>query len=118
MSNVYRFIYDSSVSDSGPYPISTSVKVVHHFDEESTWVPVLWQFAKFLESVGYVGVCDKIVIKDPKGCLIMEGAYFERIGEPSLYDYEEEEEEEDDEDENEESELDVEDEFRDKKEGC
>jgi hypothetical protein len=113
MSNVYRFIYDSSVSEAGPYPISTSVKVVHHFDESTAWTPILWQFAKFLESTGYVGVCDKIVIKDPKGCLMMDGAYFERIGETSLYDYEEDEEE--DEEENEDSELDLEDEFRDMK---
>jgi hypothetical protein len=116
MSNVYRFAYDSSVDDSdSPYPQATTVKVRHYFDEESTWVPILWQFAKFLESVGYVGVCEKIVIKDRLGLLDVGGSCFETYNPDDTDANRWGTYETDDEEEIEESELDVEEDFRDMK---
>jgi len=80
MSNVYRFIYDSGKNDGfGVSPEASTVKARHYFDDGITWMPILWQFAKFLESTGYVGVTDRIVIKDPYG-IEADKCLFETIG--------------------------------------
>ena len=66
MSNVYRFIYDSDVNDdSTEYPEATSVKVRHYISDGTTWPVILYQFAKFLETCGYEGVKEKVIIRDP-----------------------------------------------------
>ena len=67
MSKVYRFIYDSEFYDDtgGQYPEATTVEIRHYFDDDTTWPKIMYQFAKFLEASGYVGVIDRVVIKDP-----------------------------------------------------
>ena len=80
MSNVYRFIYDSEAGEGfGAYPEASTVKARHYFEDGITWVPILWQFCKFLESTGYVGVCGRVVIKDPHG-IEADKCLFETIG--------------------------------------
>lgn len=65
MSNVYRFIYDSEMAEgSDNFPQCTQIKARHYFDSCTTWVPILYQFCKFLEATGYVGVTDKVIIVD------------------------------------------------------
>jgi hypothetical protein len=65
MSNVYRFIYDSEMDEgSDNFPQCTQIKARHYVDSASTWVPILFQFCKFLEATGFVGVKDKVVIVD------------------------------------------------------
>ena len=89
MSNVYRFIYDSEFAEGfGQHPEASTVKVRHYFEDGTTWVPILWQFCKFLESTGYVGITEKVVIKDPYG--INNDSLFETIG-PDDYIYKAEE---------------------------
>lgn len=79
MSNVFRFIYDSEVSpESTDYPEATTVKTRHYFTDGTTWPVVLYQFCKFLESTGYEGVREKVIIKDPYG--FHKEAGFETIG--------------------------------------
>ena len=80
MSNVYRFIYDSEKGEGfGVTPEATTIKTRHYFEDCITWVPILWQFCKFLESTGYVGVCDRVLIKDPYG-IEANTHLFETIG--------------------------------------
>lgn len=65
MSNVYRFIYDSEMDEGATnFPQCTQIKARHYVNSESTWVPILYQFCKFLETTGYVGVAEKVVIVD------------------------------------------------------
>lgn len=64
MSKVFRFSFDDAFDeDSVAFPQSTTVKHRIYVDDCSTWVPVLWQFCKFLEASGYEGVKEKVVIK-------------------------------------------------------
>jgi hypothetical protein len=64
MSNVYTFNFESPYDDDAvEFPVSSSITHSQTFDEGSTWVPILFQFCKFLESTGYVGVTSKVVIK-------------------------------------------------------
>jgi hypothetical protein len=65
----FKFTYEDIeyVGDSGDWPNKTTIKVKHEFDDAGTWVPVLYQFAKFLESTGYVGVVQKIQVEDTFG---------------------------------------------------
>ena len=66
MSNVYRFIYDSELSpDTTEYPEAVSIKSRYYFTDGTTWPVILYQFCKFLESCGYEGVKEKVVIRDP-----------------------------------------------------
>ena len=67
MSKVYRFIYDSELYEDtgGHYPEATTVEIRHYFEDDTTWPKIMYQFAKFLEASGYVGVIDRVIIKDP-----------------------------------------------------
>ena len=69
MSNVYRFIYDSEYNENSlsVFPQASTVKARHYFEDGCTWHPILWQFCKFLESTGYVGVTEKVVLIDDYG---------------------------------------------------
>jgi hypothetical protein len=80
MSKVFRFVYDSEYDDNEPteYPEATSVKIRHYFSEGTTWPVVLYQFCKFLESTGYVGIVEKVVLRDPFD--FHKEAGFETIG--------------------------------------
>lgn len=79
MSKLYRFVYDSEYDPDDVYGESCNIDAKHYFNEESTWVPILWQFCKFLESTGYVGVSDKVIIKENiKGYNLGE-SFFESI---------------------------------------
>jgi hypothetical protein len=109
MSNVYRFIYDSDKSDGhGIWPEASSLKARHYFEDGVAWVPILWQFCKFLESTGYVGVAERVLIKDPYGIEANSGM-FETLG-PGEYiahkDYDEDEEEDEEEQDDDMEELD------------
>jgi hypothetical protein len=94
----FKFIYKQAHGETcGLFPIETVIKTEHHFNEDSRWVPVLHQFCKFLESTGYVGVNDRIIIKDPYG-MESDGILFETTG--SRFDEDDfDEEDEDDEEE-------------------
>ena len=95
----FKFIYKQSHGDTcGMFPIETVIKTEHHFDEDSRWVPVLHQFCKFLESTGYVGVNDRIIIKDPYG-MDSDGVLFETTGSRFAEDDFDEEDEDDEEEE-------------------
>ena len=65
----FKFFYEDIeyVGDNDNWPHTTTIKTTHEFDDTTTWVPVLYQFAKFLESTGYVGVIDKIQVQDNYG---------------------------------------------------
>jgi hypothetical protein len=66
MNKTFKFIYDSGYEDGMDlYPLSSVIKAAHTFDDGTRWQPILHQFCKFLESTGYVGVLEKIVIVDP-----------------------------------------------------
>jgi hypothetical protein len=98
MSNVYRFIYDSEKSEGhGVCPEATTIKTRHYFEDGITWVPILWQFCKFLESTGYVGVIDRVILKDPYGFEENQGL-FETLG-PNEYIAQRNEEESEEEEE-------------------
>ena len=84
MSNVYRFIYDSEKGQGfGVCPEASTVKARHYFEDGITWVPILWQFCKFLESTGYEGVRDRVIIKDPYG-MERDSNLFDTLG-PNQY---------------------------------
>ena len=78
----FKFTYEDIeyVGDSGSWPNTTTIKVKHEFDDACTWVPVLYQFAKFLESTGYVDVVQKIQVEDRFGFHADCG--FKTFGEP------------------------------------
>ncbi len=97
MSNVYRFIYDSEKGEGyGTCPEATTIKTRHYFEDGITWVPILWQFCKFLESTGYVGVCGRVLIKDPYG-IEANTHLFETIGPDDVIVKTEEQDEEEEE---------------------
>jgi len=99
----FKFIYKQSHGDTcNLFPIETVIKTEHHFDEDSRWVPVLHQFCKFLESTGYVGVTDRIIIKDPYG-MDSDGVLFETTG--SRFDEDDFDEEDEDDEEEEQEEI-------------
>lgn len=80
MSNMYRFNYISESGEGfGVHPEASTIDTRHHFEEGITWVPILWQFCKFLECIGYVGVTSRVVIKDPYG-IEQNNHLFETIG--------------------------------------
>lgn len=81
MSKVYRFAFDDEFQENGlpSYPQATTVKQRIYVDECSTWVPILWQFCKFLEATGYEGVRERVVIKDPYG-MHSDDELFETLG--------------------------------------
>lgn len=83
MSNLYRFVYDSGYDEESIYGESCTIDTKHYFNEDATWVPILWQFAKFLESTGYSGVTEKIVIKSNIPDYDLGDAFFETIYEES-----------------------------------
>jgi hypothetical protein len=92
----FKFTYEDIeyVGDSGNWPDQTTIKAKHEFDDTITWVPVLYQFAKFLESTGYIGVVQKIKVEDKYGMNADCG--FETFGrqeEEIEYDFDDTEEE-------------------------
>jgi hypothetical protein len=68
MIKTFKFVYESEEADGYDlYPNSTKLKATHTFDDDARWVPILYQFCKFLEGTGYGGVVERVVIKDPFG---------------------------------------------------
>ena len=66
MNKTFKFVYDSGYEDGMElYPMASTIKTSHMFDDGTRWQPILHQFCKFLESTGYVGVLEKVVIVDP-----------------------------------------------------
>jgi hypothetical protein len=108
MNKKFKFVYDSGYEDGMElYPLSSVIKAEHVFEDVSRWQPILHQFCKFLESTGYVGVLDKIVIVDPYAIhydshlfktipVLPVTEYGEEFGEDDEEDYDEAEESEDD----------------------
>jgi hypothetical protein len=97
MSNVFRFIYDSEKGEGFfVNPEASTIKARHYFEDGITWVPILWQFCKFLESTGYAGVCDRVLIKDPYG-IEANTHLFETIGPDDVIVKTEEQDEEEEE---------------------
>lgn len=79
MSRLFRFVYDSGYDEESIYGESCTIDTKHYFDEDATWIPILWQFAKFLESTGYSGVTEKIIIKDCFKDINLGSPFFETI---------------------------------------
>jgi len=75
----YRFIYEGQEFDDrsdSPFPSETVLEARHDFDDDQTWHPILWQFCRFLEHVGFEGVRNKVKIDgDIDECLFQR--YFE-----------------------------------------
>jgi hypothetical protein len=68
MSNHYSFEYRSAYEeDAAPFPEGKTLVSNLTFEESSTWPPILWEFCKFLEATGYVGVTNKVILKDMYG---------------------------------------------------
>ena len=64
MSN-FKFIYESKVFEdrsNSPFPSDTTIEATHVFDDDQTWVAVLWQFCHFLEHIGFEGVRKNVTI--------------------------------------------------------
>ena len=99
MNKTFKFVYESEeeACSFDLFPKTTKLKAVHQFDENSRWVPILYQFCKFLEGTGYIGVEDRIIIKDPYG--IEADFLFETTGTKEYQFDDEEDEDEDEEDE-------------------
>lgn len=57
MENKQSFIFKRILAGQGTYSTQEHMYVC---DEESQWVPIMMQFAAFLEGAGYVGVVDRI----------------------------------------------------------
>jgi len=108
VNKFFKFSYhDSFTTDTqGCYPSSTSVKIEHEFEDETTWDVVLYQMCKFLEATGYVGITEKIIIKDKFGLMRRNGLfeYTPLENDFDFDDYDDEDEEENDEDNKEEKE--------------
>jgi hypothetical protein len=75
----YRFIYEGQEFDDrsdSPFPSETVLEARHDFDGDQTWHPILWQFCRFLEHVGFEGVRKKVKIDgDINECLFQR--YFD-----------------------------------------
>jgi hypothetical protein len=65
--------------DTVPYPVNTVLTATHNFNDTCTWDVILYQFCKFLEGSGYVGVTEKVVLKDPLGIMSMN-KLFDSVG--------------------------------------
>lgn len=64
----FKFTYeDTEYNDTSLWPAKSKLKAEHLFQDDTTWMTVLYQFAKFLEGSGYVGVTEKIRIEDKYG---------------------------------------------------
>lgn len=86
----FKFTYeDTEYNDTSMWPSQSTLKAAHKFQDETVWITVLYQFAKFLEGTGYVGVVEKIRVEDKYG--MHRDLGFETYGE--------EEDEDDDDDE-------------------
>lgn len=97
MNKTFKFVYESEEDGHNLFPNATKLKATHTFDDESRWAPILYQFCQFLECTGYVGVVDRIIIKDPYG--IESDFLFETTGTKEYQFDDEEDEDEDEEDE-------------------
>ena len=83
----FKFTYeDTEYNDTSLWPAKSTLKAEHLFQDDTTWMTVLYQFIKFLEGTGYIGVIDKIKIEDKYG--MNKDLGFETYG------YEEEEDDE------------------------
>lgn len=106
MNKFFKLSYhDTFTSDTqGCYPSSTSVKIEHEFEDDTTWDVILYQMCKFLEATGYVGITEKIIIKDKFGLMRRNGLFEYTDPAFDFDEYDDEDEEEDDEDNKEEKE--------------
>lgn len=57
MENKQSFIFKRMLAGQGTYSTQEHMYVC---DEDSQWVPIMMQFAAFLEGVGYVGVVERV----------------------------------------------------------
>jgi hypothetical protein len=110
MDKKFKFVYDSGYEDGMElYPMASTIKAVHVFEDNSRWQPILHQFCRFLESTGYVGVTEKVVIVDPYS-LPYDNHLFRTVSALPKDEYEEEfGDEEEDEDAEEEEDKDFQD---------
>lgn len=95
---VFKFgFYEDADEDTAlsEYPTSSNLTAEYTFDDMSTWVPILWQCCKFLESTGYAGITEKVIIKDPFG--MHDGTLFETTYDEE-FDFDDEDDELTDED--------------------
>jgi hypothetical protein len=68
----FNFSYVSSVNDEDdglPYPLQSHLTAAHSFADGTTWDVILYEFCKFLESSGYVGVTNKVKLDDRFGIM-------------------------------------------------
>jgi hypothetical protein len=82
MNKTFTFEYrvaEDGDDDRVPYPVYSNLNATHEFHDACTWDVVLWQFCKFLEHSGYIGITERVVLKDPLGLMGMNHL-FETIG--------------------------------------
>lgn len=82
-NNRYVFKFESSADDdflSSTFPNHTSITAEHEIDSCATWEVALWQFCKFLETTGFEGVRNRVIVKT---CFEDDNTtLFEKIYEP------------------------------------
>lgn len=62
----FQFVYDGDQhedSADSPFPSYTTIEATHEFDGDQTWQPILWQFCRFLEHIGFEGVRHRVKIE-------------------------------------------------------
>lgn len=70
MSKYISFKYEDYSTLAEPWsevPSQSVIKFSHTFEDDTRWPTILQQFVHFLESLGYIGVRDKIILLDPHG---------------------------------------------------
>ena len=87
----FRFIYEGVEYDhkfDSPFPSETTVEAKHEFDPDQTWHPILWQFCRFLEHIGFEGVREKVKIDaDINDCLFQHFYDDPRYTEEDIQEY-------------------------------
>jgi hypothetical protein len=81
MKKNFELSYNEYDEESNPneefidYPVDLDVRTSFTFDDGATWEPILYQFCKFLESVGYVGVIGRVYTEGFTGHFKHPNAY-------------------------------------------
>jgi hypothetical protein len=83
MNNTYEFNYRVHANleddEESLFPERTMITAEHQFQMGHTWEQVLWQFCRFLESTGFEGVREKVLIRDDHHrCGYLFQDYFDR----------------------------------------
>ena len=70
MSKSISFIYDYACEDEHKWsevPSSVSLRSEFEFEDETRWPTIMREFVRFLESIGYEGIRDQVILVDKFG---------------------------------------------------